>query len=325
MLDGNYMITSGRINVLTYNSGGEDPAEVDYSESPVPADTVQDELAEPEPENNNNEGEQEHEVSMEVTDNTTDNVDIPDTSPAEAPVVEHLITVDGVGYTLAQLSSILSAQAAEKTANLRKAGWGTLLPSRSAPTPVLTQAAAPKSAEEGVEKETVNNEEKMEQDDIPAPDTQPPSETTSPADKRTLILSLLHAPQEGATAASLSAPPADMADTTDVSPATEREPTAPPSPPDDSTPMATTGPAQTMFSTAQEDACLDETQDTVIQARDRLKEQQRTNRDWRQQTIRPKSAHSGPNTDANTSAVDDTASPPSAPASLIPEVWVDRE
>ncbi|KAJ1413724.1 hypothetical protein B484DRAFT_401966 [Ochromonadaceae sp. CCMP2298] len=105
---------------------------------------------------------------------------------------------------------------------------------------------------------------------------------TSPADKRTLILSLLHPPGEGATSAFPSATPAVVVDTlepNDAPPAPERAPTAPPSPTEESAHMAATGPAQTI----------------------------------------------GPNTDAHTSAVDDAAAPPRAPASFIPEVWVARE
>ncbi|KAJ1383901.1 hypothetical protein B484DRAFT_461601, partial [Ochromonadaceae sp. CCMP2298] len=127
-MDGNYMVTSGRLNAVTYSHGDEE--EVDYSESPPPehespGSDSRSQAAVPD----TVPAEQEEGEVMDTDDNNINTNDIPDNSPAPAPVF--VMHIDGVGYTAAMLSSAVAAQTADSKAGkekLRQKGWGTLLP-----------------------------------------------------------------------------------------------------------------------------------------------------------------------------------------------------
>ncbi|KAJ1399791.1 hypothetical protein B484DRAFT_406204 [Ochromonadaceae sp. CCMP2298] len=107
-MDGNYMVQSGRINAVTYCAGDEE--EVDYSESPVPSvhdsPSASEQSQTPVPDTDP--VEQEEGEVMEVESNTPAN-NMAETSPDDTAVPAHLINIDGVGYTVAQLAIIVAA------------------------------------------------------------------------------------------------------------------------------------------------------------------------------------------------------------------------
>ncbi|KAJ1410202.1 hypothetical protein B484DRAFT_402982, partial [Ochromonadaceae sp. CCMP2298] len=317
--DGNYMVTSGRINALTFCAGDEE--EVDYSESPPHSAHDSPDAAEqghtPLPDTDPVQEEEGEEMDVEL--------DIPANNAEETPpdnnvVPAHLINIGGVGYTVAQLALIVSAQTGDRAKErvesdkrLKKAGWGTLMPSRSDTNPVLTSAPEP----------------------APVPGT-----TTTSEEKRKQILSLLHPAAEGEPMAIPSVTHSEVRqETAPPSPAAEDGQTADSPAAVDAQPhhdSAEEGvhaehqqaPVQTMFTTEHEDAILDKTQETIIQVRDELVEQQRQAlQQWRQGgEMRPKSAHSSPNTDSHETAADAAPeAPPPDAAPAVPEVWVDRE
>ncbi|KAJ1410125.1 hypothetical protein B484DRAFT_403018, partial [Ochromonadaceae sp. CCMP2298] len=309
--DGNYMVTSGRINALTFCAGDEE--EVDYSESPPHSAHDSPEAAEqgrtPLPDTDPVQEEEGEEMNVEL-DIPANNVE--ETPPDNNVVPAHLINIGGVGYTVAQLALIVSAQQGDRAKErmesdkrLKKAGWGTLMPSRSDTDPVLTSAPEP----------------------APVPGTTPTSE-----EKRKQILSLLHPAAEGEPMAIPSVTHAEV-----------RQETAPPSPGAEDGQTADSpaavdaqsdhasaeegvhaehqqAPVQTMFTTEHEDAILDKTQETIIQVRDELVEQQRQAlQQWRQGgEMRPKSAHSSPNTNSHETAAD--AAPEAPPPDAAPAV-----
>ncbi|KAJ1385646.1 hypothetical protein B484DRAFT_410441 [Ochromonadaceae sp. CCMP2298] len=196
-MDGNYMVTSGRLNAVTYSHGDEE--EVDYSESPPPEHespgsdsgsqaAVPDAVP----------AEQEEGEVMDTDDNNINTNDIPDNSPAAAPVF--VMHIDGVGYTAAMLSSAVAAQTADSKAGkerLRQKGWEGVAPS-----------AVPAAEREPTAPSSPTAEVTHEETDTPAAEGDAPDTT------------------EGAH---------------------------------------TAAPVQTMFSTACEDARLDQVQDTIVQ------------------------------------------------------------
>jgi hypothetical protein len=191
-MDENYLVRSGRINAMTYSHGDEE--EADYAESPLPSSPVTGERDQTAADDAGPDEQKEEEV-MDVDNNNTNTDDIPDILPDAAPT--YVMHIDGVGYTAEMLSSAVAAQTADARAGedrLRKAGWGTLLPSRSNARPALSPAPVP--VEEGavtqnadVDKEEMRQSEEMQ---CESPVGKSADSPISSAQKRALILALIN-------------------------------------------------------------------------------------------------------------------------------------
>jgi hypothetical protein len=193
-LDGNYMVTSGRLNAVTYSNVDEE--EVDYSESPPsehesPGSDNRSQTAVPDAVP----AEQEEGEVMNIVNNNMNTNDTPDISPAAAPVF--VMHIDGVGYTAAMLSSAIAAQTADSKAGkerLKQKGWGTLLPSRSDAKPVAPPAHVPIKECVVEHNTTTSKDEKEMTDKTQGGSPVGKSADLSPSDatKRARIFALIH-------------------------------------------------------------------------------------------------------------------------------------